>query len=200
MARSMIPLFGRSLPEQPGPSTDPFLQLHREMNRLFDDLWRGSTMPMAGSSPKAMMAAPRVDVSETEKEVKICAELPGVDEKDVQIELDEDVLTIRGEKKAEEERKDENYHVMERSYGSFARSIRLPFDIDPDQVRASFENGVLTVVLPKQAARQKVRRIEIKPSAGAQAGRGRSTIDRAAAGDKPEAPSGGESPDAKSGG
>jgi HSP20 family protein len=193
MARSMIPLFGRSLPEQSGPYADPFLQLHREMNRLFDDLWRGSAMPMMGSSPRAVQATPRVDVSETENEIKICAELPGVAEKDVDVELDEDVLTIRGEKKAAEERKDENYHVMERSYGSFARSIRLPFDIDPAQVRASFENGVLTVTLPKQAARQKVHHIEVKPGAG------RSTIDRAAAGDKPEAPGGGEPANPKSG-
>jgi HSP20 family protein len=93
--------------------------------------------------------APRVDVSETDTELKIEAELPGIDEKDVEVVLSDGRLTIKGEKKQEKEEKKKDYHLLERSYGSFARSIALPFEADPDQVKASFAKGVLTVTVPK---------------------------------------------------
>ena len=94
------------------------------------------------------MMMPHVDVSETDRELKICAELPGVSEKDVEVRLEDDVLVIRGEKKFERKDEKESYHFMERSYGTFQRSIRIPFQVNPDEVKADFHNGVLTVTLP----------------------------------------------------
>jgi HSP20 family protein len=95
--------------------------------------------------------APRLDVSETETEVRVEAELPGVDEKDIEVTLSNGRLLITGEKKQEKEEKKKDYHLVERSYGSFARSIGLPFAADPEQVKASFAKGVLTVTVPKPA-------------------------------------------------
>jgi len=89
----------------------------------------------------------------TENEVRICAELPGVRQDDVEVSMDDDVLTIRGEKKLERKDEKENYHFMERSYGTFQRSLRLPFPVDPNQVQADFNNGVLTVTLPQTRRR-----------------------------------------------
>jgi len=105
----------------------------------------------------------RLDVSETDKELTLTAELPEVDEKDVELTLTDDVLTIRGEKKREQTQRNGDYHMVERSYGSFARSLRLPFAVDQDKVDARFEKGVLTVTLPKPPeVQQSTRRIAIK--------------------------------------
>jgi HSP20 family protein len=126
---------------------EPFASLRRDMERLFEDFSRG-----AGWGPPVVSGvgvAPRVDVSETDTEIKIEAEMPGVDEKDVEVVLSDGRLTIKGEKKQEKEEKKKDYHVVERSYGSFARSIGLPFDADPGQVKATFAKGVLTVTVPK---------------------------------------------------
>jgi HSP20 family protein len=133
------------------------------MDRLFDETFGGRAMTRW---PGFQGVDLRLDVSETDKEIKVTAELPGVDEKDVEITLTDDLLTIKGEKKVEEERKDDSYHMVERSYGSFARSLRLPFSVDQDKVEARFEKGVLTVRLPKPAEAQRpARRIEIKKAA-----------------------------------
>jgi HSP20 family protein len=142
---------------------DPFTTLHREMNRLFDDTLRGWP---SQSGSGGSVSAPRMNVSETENEIRVEAELPGVSEKDVQLELSDDLLTIRGEKHAEREDKNTNYHIVERSFGSFARSIRLPFSPRPDQVKAEFDHGVLKISLPKSAAQERVHRIQVQPSAG----------------------------------
>jgi len=117
------------------------------MERMFEDFSRdfGWGPPAAAG----MAAAPRIDVSETETELKIEAEMPGVDEKDVEVVLSDGRLTIKGEKKQEKEEKKKDYHLVERSYGSFARSIGLPFEADPGQVKATFAKGVLTVTVPK---------------------------------------------------
>jgi HSP20 family protein len=126
---------------------EPFGSLRRDMERLFEDFSRDF-----GWGPPAavgMGMAPRVDVSETESEIKIEAELPGVDEKDVEVVLSDGRLTIKGEKKQEKEEKKKDYHMVERSYGSFARSIALPFEADPDKVKATFAKGVLNVTVPK---------------------------------------------------
>ena len=126
---------------------DPFLTLHREMNRLFDDVFRGfgplgrvDTPPMEGQ-----FGWPRLELSETDKAVTISAGLPGLSEKDVQVEITNGVLSIRGEKKAE--RSDGSKFVSERYYGSFERQIPLD-GIEEDRARAD-QNGVLTVTLPK---------------------------------------------------
>lgn len=139
---------------------DPFMSLHREVNRLFDDVLRGNDMATTGGA--AALLSPQVDISETENEIKVKAELPGVSEQDVDVELNDDILTIRGEKKSERKEEKENYHFMERSYGTFQRSFQLPRPVDPDKVQATFENGVLTITLPKNAQQEKTRRIQVQ--------------------------------------
>ena len=98
---------------------NPFVSLQREIDRLFDDFTRGFPK-LADTVPEKLM--PSIDVTETDKEIEITAELPGLEEKDVQINLSDNLLTIRGEKKAEKEQKDKNYRIVERSYGSFERT------------------------------------------------------------------------------
>jgi len=183
MPRSILPyVFG-------GPSSmslSPFAQLQRDMTRMFDEMMRGFPSPLMGTDVFSAMT-PRIDVSETDNEICIQAELPGVSEKDIRVDLDEDILTIHGEKKHEREEKKENYFVKERSEGAFTRSIRLPYAVKPNDVRASFENGVLTVLLPKAAAtEQNVHRIPVQAGGSQQRGAmSGSRVDRAAAGDKP---------------
>jgi HSP20 family protein len=160
---------------------DPFTTLHREMNRLFDDALRGWPSSPASSGGGGNVMAPRINVSETENEIRVEAELPGVSEKDVNIELVDDLLTIRGEKQAQHEGKNQNYHIVERSFGSFARSIRLPFSPQPNQVKAEFTNGVLHITMPKSAAQEKVHRIQVQPGSGS-AGQGGTTQAQGGAG------------------
>lgn len=139
---------------------NPFVSLQREIERLFEDFTRG--FPTVSGSGEALM--PSMDVSETDKEIKITAELPGLEEKDVQINFADGVLTIRGEKKAEREEKDKNYRLLERTYGSFERSLELPDGVDPEAIKASIAKGVLTVMVPKPAPTQ-AKNIEVKAAA-----------------------------------
>lgn len=154
---------------------DPFLSLHREMNRLFDDVLRGSGAPLPSQGQGqggASLLMPHMDVTETEKDIRVTAELPGVTENDIEVTLEDDVLTIRGEKRFERQEEKENVHFTERSFGTFQRAVRLPFPADPEQVQARFENGVLTVTLPKTQAQERTRRIQVQSGkqAGGQAG------------------------------
>jgi HSP20 family protein len=172
MARNPLTPFGFGF-GTPGGS-DPFLSLHREMNRLFDDVLRGTGLPAAtgkqGQGRVGNFVNASMNVSETENEVRITAELPGVTEQDIDVSLDDDVLTIRGEKKFERTDDKENFHFVERSYGTFQRSLRLPFPVDPERVQASFENGVLTVTVPKTEQQERSRRIQVQGrSSGGQA-------------------------------
>jgi HSP20 family protein len=96
--------------------------------------------------------APAFDVSETKKELIVEAEVPGMDKKDIRINLSNGVLTIQGEKKHEKKEEKENYHRLERRYGAFSRTMRLPVEVDPDKVDATYKNGLLTVTLPKSEA------------------------------------------------
>lgn len=137
---------------------NPFGDLQREVDRLFQDFTRG--LPTTGTQA----LAPKMDVSETDKEIELTAELPGLEEKDVQVNYADGVLTIRGEKKAESEQKDKNYRVVERSYGSFERSMTLPAGVDPDSIQASIAKGVLTVRVPKPAPAQE-KKIDVKTAA-----------------------------------
>ena len=105
-----------------------------------------------------------MDVSETDMEIEVTAELPGLEEKDVQINLSDNLLTIRGEKKAEKEQKDKNYRLVERSYGSFERTLELPEGVSPDAIKANIANGVLKVTIPKPAPAQ-AKKIEVKSAA-----------------------------------
>jgi len=152
---------------------DPFLQLHRDMNRLFDDTLRdwGGSQSQIGGGQYSMM--PRIDVHEQDNRLEVTAELPGVDQKDVELRLDDDILTIRGEKR--NERKDKQAHITERSYGAFQRSIQLPFSPDPNQVHAEFRDGVLTIAVPRQEQQGRSRRIEIGGAASPTSGQPVST-------------------------
>lgn len=154
---------GSLLPVGNSLSSDPFLSFQRGMNRLFDEMLRGSDMPtLTGQSDDGSMIMPRRNVSETDAEVRITADLPGVAEKDVDVTLDDDILTIRGEKKLEKKEDKENYHFVERSFGQFQRSLRVPHSVNPEQVQAHVANGVLTVILPKNPAQEKTRHIQVK--------------------------------------
>lgn len=142
--------------------SDPFLAMQRRMNRLFDDFMA----PLPGLLPYEEMGAsftPRVDVEEDEKEVRVTAELPGMDARDIDISIHRDVLTLRGEKSSEHEEKKGQYHRIERSYGSFERAIPLGMAVDAEKAAAEYRNGVLTITLPKPAGEAaKTRRIEVK--------------------------------------
>jgi len=136
----------------------PFTSLQREIDRVFDDFTRG--FPTFGSHE----LMPSIDVTETDKEIEVTAELPGLEEKDVEINLADNVLTIRGEKKADKEEKDKNYRLIERSYGSFYRSLELPAGVDPEQVKASISKGLLKVTVPKPAPAQ-VKKVQVRSAA-----------------------------------
>lgn len=144
---------------------NPFLQLHREMNRLFDDAFRGFNLPyFGGTSSSWGMMSPGVELSENDKEFRITAELPGVEEKDIDIVIDDGVLILRGEKRSETDDKERQF--SERYYGRFERRLHLGNDVEEDKVTASFRNGVLTVVLPKSpTARSRARHIAINGAA-----------------------------------
>ncbi|HVO01901.1 MAG TPA: Hsp20/alpha crystallin family protein [Candidatus Cybelea sp.] len=166
--KSLMPFARSSTPTRFG-DYDPFFGMRREMERMFDDMLKGfgATSLPAVFGGNGNGAAPRIDVKETDGGIEVSAELPGVDEKDIEVELQDDVLTIRGEKKVEKEEgdKEKGYHLMERSYGSFARSIALPYSADPGKVSADFSKGVLKVVVPRPAeAAAKTKKIEVKAS------------------------------------
>ena len=133
-------------------------KLRNEMDRLWEDYFgsgRKAFQPMGGTW------MPSVDVSETADKIVVKAEIPGIDSKDIDISLSGDVLTIKGEKKTEREEKEENYHLVERGYGSFTRSLRLPVGVEADKIEASYKQGILTVTCPKKEE-VKAKTIEIK--------------------------------------
>ena len=140
---------------------NPFLSLQQEIDRLFEDFGRG--FPAFGAGVTGALV-PTMDVSETDKEIEITAELPGLEEKDVQINVADNVLTIRGEKKAGKEEKEKNYRLVERSYGSFERSLELPKGVNLDAIKASIDKGVLKVTVPKPVPAQ-VKKVEVKTAA-----------------------------------
>src|SRR5206468_11625279 len=117
----------------------------REVDRLFDDFTRGFGRFADWPEFPSTMPTPMMDVTETEKELEVTAELPGMEEKDVDITLTDGVLTIRGEKKTDHEEKGKDFRMVERSYGSFARSLQLPAGMDPNMIKASLDKGVLKV-------------------------------------------------------
>ena len=128
---------------------NPFVSLQREIDRLFDDFARFPTFAAFGNVKAELM--PNMDVTETDKEIEITAELPGLEEKDVQVNVADNLLTIRGEKTAAKEEKDKNYRLIERSYGSFERTLELPDGVNADAIKASIAKGVLKVTVPKPA-------------------------------------------------
>ncbi len=146
----------RNLPAPEDPAASPLFTLHREMNRLFDDVFRGFETPALWSGRGGW---PQIEVQEAGDEYRVSAELPGLDESDVEVLFDDGVLVLRGEKRAETQ--DHSRGFSERLYGRFERRIALG-DIDEDRLQAKFRNGVLTVTAPKSAQSQsRVKRIPI---------------------------------------
>ncbi|HET6489676.1 MAG TPA: Hsp20/alpha crystallin family protein [Syntrophales bacterium] len=142
----------------------PLFSLQRDMNRLFDDFFRGFDLkPLRMADERWAGFNPRMDLEETEKEYRITAELPGMEEKDVEVFLTGNSITLKGEKKEEKEEKGKNYYHTERSYGSFHRTVPLPDGIDLKKVDAEFKNGVLMVKLPKTVeAKTKSKKVPVK--------------------------------------
>ncbi|AWK86008.1 hypothetical protein DEW08_06845 [Azospirillum thermophilum] len=158
--RDLIPWGRERSPSvRSGEVMDPLLSLHREMNRLFDDVFRSFDGRLS-SAGFGGMGWPRMDVVETDKEYRVTAELPGLEEKDVELTVQDGMLTLKGEKKAESD--DQGRLHGERFYGRFQRSFSVGPDVDEERISASFKNGVLTVVLPKTPeTASKARRIPI---------------------------------------
>jgi HSP20 family protein len=162
--RSIVPFgWGSSTLPSRASNNDPFVRLWNDVDQLFSNMVRGTGL--GDWQPTGNIGLP-MEIYETGNEVKVVAELPGVEEKDVSVELAGNVLTLRGEKKSTEERKEEGYHLAERRYGNFSRTLRLPFEVEADKVEAVFKNGVLTITMPKPAElQQQVKRIEVKAAA-----------------------------------
>ncbi len=156
------------------PATWPFESLRRQVDRLFEDFdrdfWRTpfrrslfDIEPFWGRELK--LAAPAVDIVEKDTAYEVTAELPGMDEKDIEVKLANGGLTIKGEKQEEKEEKKKGYHLLERHYGSFERYFTLPAGVDTDKIEASFKKGVLSVTLPKKPEAIKAeKKIEVKPA------------------------------------
>lgn len=156
--RSLIP-FSWNTDAARRDNGDPFVAMQTEINRMFNEFGRGWPARFAAEGE----VSPKLDVVETESAIEVTAELPGIDEKDVDVVLRDDVLTIRGEKKSEREEKKTDYHLVERSFGSFARSIRLPFEADSEAVKANFAKGLLKVTIAKPAeVKEKTVKIPVR--------------------------------------
>ncbi len=152
--RSLVPFREPSTLMQPDFG---LFGLHREIDRLFSEFAQGIGQDGA-------QLVPKIDISETDKTIEVSAEMPGLERKDVEISVDEDTLTIRGEKKFEEDKKDKNVQHSERSYGVFYRVLQLPPGIDPSSVQATMSNGILKLVIPKPA-KAEPKKIEVKEAA-----------------------------------
>jgi HSP20 family protein len=149
-------LFGRGVRR----GEDIFTQLQGEIDRVFDSFAAGRPLAMWGDKADF---APAINMSETPEAIEVTAEIPGCEPKDIEVSLVGNELSIRGEKKTEVKDDKKNYHMVERSYGGFLRTIALPFEMDPTKVDASFDKGVLKVVLPKPPeAKKKAKTIPIK--------------------------------------
>ena len=154
MARGNLLPFGFG-----GQRGDPFQLLRREMEQLFDSVGGTQGEALTGGGN---IVAPRMDISEDDQAFKVTAEMPGARPEDVEVTVDEDVLTIRAERTQERETNRRNYHLVERSVGVFQRSLRLPAPVDPGKVQASFDNGVLTVTIPKDGSQARSRRVQVR--------------------------------------
>ncbi len=161
MVLSMLVPFRRSRGAVPGRrEVEPYRSLFHDMDRFLEDVWRGF-----GVAPEILGGegfAPRVDIHETDKAIRVTAELPGLEEKDFDVRVDGDLLTIQGEKRLSEEDEREGYLTVERTHGKFQRMIRIPGEYVADDVKATYKQGILTVTLPKPPeAQSKVRVVPI---------------------------------------
>ena len=163
MAHNPVSQFRPATLADRGFAASPFLVLQRQMNRLLEDVFGPETgVPGQAPDPARGILSPRIELTETDTELRLIAELPGVKEQEIELSVDDGVLTLRAEKKSERKHERENTHFTERSYGIFLRSLQLPFQVDPDEVNAAFDNGVLTITLPKPKGRDQRRKIEVR--------------------------------------
>lgn len=162
--RDLTPWTRGHRPSSPERDYHPIQALHERMDRLFDDFFTGSDLPRFRQTVSGgAFLAPRIDVAESDTEYRFTAELPGVDEKDVEVTLSGGVITIKGEKRSETKQEKDRFLHTERSYGAFQRSFTMPPDVDEEQVEASFGNGVLTVTVAKSPdAKAATKRIEVR--------------------------------------
>lgn len=143
--------------------SDPFSALRAEMDRMFDNVGFGRMPSLAGPSTGERAMMPSIDVRENDSEIIIEAELPGIEDKDVSVTVQDGVLTVKGEKKFEQKEDQENYHMMERRYGSFMRSMRLPDNADEENITGKIDKGILTVTVAKKPGGETAeRQVEIK--------------------------------------
>jgi HSP20 family protein len=164
--KDLIPtnLIKKNVPVRRDEWSTPFYSLQREINRMFDDFFT-DFKPARWFSESQNEFVPKIDLKETDDDIKVMAELPGMEVTDVDISVSEDILTLRGEKKVEKEEKEGGYYKRECSYGSFHRDIPLPAEIEQDKIEAEFKKGVLNIRLPKKPeAKRKSKKIEIKVS------------------------------------
>lgn len=156
-----------------GQHYTPLTQLHQEIDRIFDNAFRGFRLPsfefdntLSGVNQDVFLK-PNVDIEASDKEYAITVEVPGVEEDNIKLELADNTLTIKGEKKQESKKKEKDVYRVERSYGSFQRVLSLPEDADQDNIDAQFKNGVLTITLPRKqvATKPKGKVIDIKHAA-----------------------------------
>ena len=159
---------GDKRPPFPVRHHDPMLQIHRDIDHLFDQFFRGWGLPQRGSFGNfadfnaGVLLKPKVDLSAADREYLLTVEIPGVAEKDVSVDISNNTMTIKGEKKQEKEDKDKNYYRIERSYGCFQRVLSLPEDVDQDAIKAAFKDGVLTITMPRKALPAgEVKKVEI---------------------------------------
>ena len=147
---------------------NPIVQLHQEMDKLFENTFRGfGFSPFRSELFKPLTTSgllkPQVDIGANDKEYTITVEVPGVSEKDVQVEVANNIMTIKGEKKQEKEEKDKDFYRIERSYGSFQRVLSLPDDADQADIKATFKNGILKVKMPRKALpASEVKQVDVK--------------------------------------
>jgi HSP20 family protein len=135
-----------------------FERMRREMDRLWDSFFEGG---LRKRTEGAEDWHPSLDIAETKNEIVVKAEVPGMDPKDIDISLSDGMLTVKGEKKQEKEEKEADYHLIERSYGAFTRSVQLPKEVQSDKISASYKNGILKINLPKSEEAKK-KEIKIK--------------------------------------
>jgi HSP20 family protein len=143
---------------------DTFKSFQTEIDHFFDGFFNNFGRPTSSLFNRGRFESfsPKIDISDEGSSVEVAAELPGLEEKDIQVSLNEDLLTIKGEKKYSDEKNDKDFYRVERRFGSFERSIKLPKEIDIEKINASFKNGVLTISLPKtEKAKEGVRQIEV---------------------------------------
>jgi len=159
--RELMPFSKKTIPIR-HETENPFALFNKDMDTMFNDFFRGFDIEPAWSR-KPGSFTPRIDVTESEKEINVAAELPGIDEKDIDLTVTRDSLTIKGEKKEEREDNGKDYYRMERSYGSFSRTIPLPVEVETDHASASYKKGILSIKIPKSArAIEEKKKIAVK--------------------------------------